>query len=1605
MADLRKTFSQGRMNLDIDNRLLPDGDYREASNVVVMGNESNNEGSVRKSFSTKKITNLDLGENPICLGTFSYNARNRVYWLILSDVRACLIEHDFNNNVSSFILNDSRVSNRVFDLKKDFFCTAINIIPHEDIKKELFLMTDNNIEPLCINIERAKKYGENGFEKEDIYLIKKPPLKALLIELTYTGGLENYMEETFQLFFYRYKFLDGEYSAFSDFSNYPFAPGKFDLDYQTLENKGMINQFNAVKIFFNTGGKRVTDIQVLLKKTNSNAPYIIETFNKEKEQWADDIVRSFIFSNEKIYIALPEKELFRTFDNVPRKALCQTVIGNKVTFGNYVEGYDLLDSDFKKIKLNYLLSIISKDISGILVPKTINPTINTGSTTISVNLSGISLKKDTSIRFSLNMKSAYLSGATYTDEGDLDRVIDFVLNSDFSSVPELVSDLSFVAFIEDTLSNFLFSAISFTPPANGALDNTPKFSAIASGDNLIITAPIHIYKIDNTPSLPSDNDFTFRNYVWLFLNETEIFFRNFSTSSSIKTNRSYGVGVLYMDDFKRKTTVLTCVKNTIYIPQLYSVNKNSIKVSIDNPAPYWATSYKYVVKQQPLNYNIIYGVKFYEEGLFRWLKLEGTNVDKINKGDTLIVKSDLGGPVENPIKTLVLEKTTKPKDFIVGNLSSSGISIIEEEGTYIKVKPLGFDMNYNNATVMTFHGGQHERYPFRSITAPFMGVFDSSNVFVPFAINGGSQIRIYIKFEARGKIEYSAIFDERYVATESYPSIKAWFQAEVKNLGSFGQSYTWNGISDIGDKINAGFGAGNSWNEKSGWGWIGDSNFFVVPHRKGTATRNITSEVRFEVLFTEGLVILETEPKQIENELYYECSGTFDIVDGLHQGNVQNQTAFLPAIAELDFFNCYVQGNGAESYQIKDSVSKPFLNIDTKPTTTTIEEYKEIRRSADLTYSESFVESSNVNGLNVFNLSTGNFKDDLDKQYGSIQRIHSRENDIVVLQEDKAGKVLFGKDALFTSDGETALTGITEVLGRYIPYMGNRGIGQNPESFSIDDYSRIKYASVKNGTIVRLSNDGIEDISYGLKNFFRNLFLNNFKSKIISGYDAFLNLTFFTVGDEEQTVPIFNCGNQIIKAGQDDVFEYKLLLNNLSGDVVFNYNITQGVGTIQVVFDNLIEIVSNVSGSGTIVMPRNNLIETFVLITVTPVSETIDYSITNTCPLGTQLEIITVVLNDSSDETKSVTNQFKSNASSYISDNDIFTSGPVTRFERLTGLEGVGSFPANGDLVTIESLKESTNSGRFEIGNCNRLGYLISTTIYSSSQYELILSNPNTQFLTLAEIGETNFSSTVSGQFLFNRNSLNEKLYLIWDYTDRKPILADDSVGAFVSGSVIVDVLANDSVLASNVTLTIVTAPLHGTAVVNIDKTITYTHNGSNNFQDSIVYQVSNGNCNSTATINIGIGSPCNAAINATGGTGIYEVIVNIGTDTGITGINHESQGVPDRFEIFYDNIKVADSKYVGDYLEGNPPGYEGLLGLKTGFNIFNYNGTGFVNSGNIEPDFTVTQSDIANGTTEPTDGTGTITFNKTTATPTIMKIRVTGTSGTAWSFTSICPS
>ena len=151
---------------------------------------------------------------------------------------------------------------------------------------------------------------------------------------------------------------------------------------------------------------------------------------------------------------------------------------------------------------------------------------------------------------------------------------------------------------------------------------------------------------------------------------------------------------------------------------------------------------------------------------------------------------------------------------------------------------------------------------------------------------------------------------------------------------------------------------------------------------------------------------------------------------------------------------------------------------------------------------------------------------------------------------------------------------------------------------------------------------------------------------------------------------------------------------------------------------------------------------------------------------------------------------------------------------------------------------------------------------------------------------------------------------------------------------------------------------------------------------------------------------PCTDNIGSKRGEqGVYFIDVDLGTDIGKVSVDFNAFGVPDRFNLVWDGSIVADSKYVGDSIGGNPSSYSGLLGTFNNVIEYNYTGANPIPTGQTF-NIIVNQNDIADGSPEePTDGNITLTFIKSSPTPTNMRIVTYGVlPGTAFTVEPSCP-
>ena len=188
-------------------------------------------------------------------------------------------------------------------------------------------------------------------------------------------------------------------------------------------------------------------------------------------------------------------------------------------------------------------------------------------------------------------------------------------------------------------------------------------------------------------------------------------------------------------------------------------------------------------------------------------------------------------------------------------------------------------------------------------------------------------------------------------------------------------------------------------------------------------------------------------------------------------------------VVRLPWFNCYSFGNGVESNRIRDDFNQVFIDKGPKASTTLEQPYLEERRCSGMIHSGIYNSTSGINELNQF-IQAEPITKDLNPIYGCIQKLHTRNTDIVTLCEDKIFRVLANKDALYNADGNPQLTATNRVLGQTVPFVGEYGISKNPESFASEGF-RAYFTDVSRGAVLRLSQDGLTPISdAGMKDWF-----------------------------------------------------------------------------------------------------------------------------------------------------------------------------------------------------------------------------------------------------------------------------------------------------------------------------------------------------------------------------------------------------------------------------------------------------------------------------------------------------------------------------------------
>jgi len=99
MPEIKHNFTGGKMNKDLDERLVPNGQYRDAMNIQVSTSEESEVGTAQNILGNSLVAGQGfIPLDSSCVGSIADEKNDKLYYFVAPNP----ITHDGFNNVSDF---------------------------------------------------------------------------------------------------------------------------------------------------------------------------------------------------------------------------------------------------------------------------------------------------------------------------------------------------------------------------------------------------------------------------------------------------------------------------------------------------------------------------------------------------------------------------------------------------------------------------------------------------------------------------------------------------------------------------------------------------------------------------------------------------------------------------------------------------------------------------------------------------------------------------------------------------------------------------------------------------------------------------------------------------------------------------------------------------------------------------------------------------------------------------------------------------------------------------------------------------------------------------------------------------------------------------------------------------------------------------------------------------------------------------------------------------------------------------------------------------------------------------------------------------------------
>jgi hypothetical protein len=365
MAEVKNSFLASKMNKDLDDRLIPSNEYKDALNIAVSNSEDSDVGALENILQNTNVffiseeANLGYDDGKV-IGYVVDGSNDSIYlfWTNYTDTSSNQLDnHQPTGTVTeSAIIRYSAIdSSLTGTLVKGTFLNFSTTHPiyGANIVEDLLFWTDNRNQPRKINIRTAEA-NPNYYATEDhISVAKYAPYKPIDLYKDYGSstykttmkdvssvnlpdgtttnpdynasyaGDKNFLEDKFVRFSYRFKYDDGEYSIMAPFTQIAFIPkqdgsflaGDETKAYQSTVVSFMENKVDQISLVINLpdngndleNNYKIKELDILYKESDGISISVLDTVsvNEIKNQAASSDVYEYSYQSRKPTKTLP----------------------------------------------------------------------------------------------------------------------------------------------------------------------------------------------------------------------------------------------------------------------------------------------------------------------------------------------------------------------------------------------------------------------------------------------------------------------------------------------------------------------------------------------------------------------------------------------------------------------------------------------------------------------------------------------------------------------------------------------------------------------------------------------------------------------------------------------------------------------------------------------------------------------------------------------------------------------------------------------------------------------------------------------------------------------------------------------------------------------------------------------------------------------------------------------------------------------------------------------------------------------------------------------------------------------------------------------------